>query len=131
MGGQDVSVVPAQPIQQRRRKLLVAEDLNPLSESEVGGDHRRAHLVALREQIEEKLAPGPLERDEAKLVEDQKIDPADAPVQRREGALVAGLGQHPNQVRSPVEGDLVAPAGRLDPCSYRDVSLDGAKRMPS
>ena len=51
----------AEAVEQRGRELLVAEDLHPLAEGEVGGDDRRAPLVALGEQVEEQLAAGPLE----------------------------------------------------------------------
>ena len=43
-------------VEQRRGEFLVAEDLHPLAEGEVGGD--RAPLVAVGEEVEQQLAAG-------------------------------------------------------------------------
>jgi len=45
-GGEDVGVV-AESVEQGGVQFLVAEDLDPIGEREVGGDDRRAPLVAV------------------------------------------------------------------------------------
>ena len=62
-------------VEQRRGEFLVAEDLHPLAEGEVGGDDRRAPLVAVGEEVEDQLTAGALEGHEAELVDDQQRDP--------------------------------------------------------
>ncbi len=69
-----MGVVP-KTVQQGGGQLLVAKNLYPLPEGEVRGDHRRADLVTLGEQVEEQLPSGSLEWDEPQLVEDQEIHP--------------------------------------------------------
>ncbi len=55
-------------VEQGCGQLLAAEDLHPLAEGEVGGDDRGASLVAVAQQVEEQLAAGLIEGDEAQLV---------------------------------------------------------------
>ena len=47
--------VVGQPIEQGRRELLVAKDLDPFAEGQVGRDESRAALIALARQIEEQF----------------------------------------------------------------------------
>ena len=49
---QDVDVV-GEPVEQRAGEAFRAEDLRPLVEGEIGGDHDRAPLVTLAEYLEE------------------------------------------------------------------------------
>jgi hypothetical protein len=49
----------AETVQERRRELLVTEDLDPLAEGQIRREDRRATLVALSEQIEEQFGLGP------------------------------------------------------------------------
>ncbi len=44
-----------EPIQERRRQALLAEDLRPLGKRQVGGDRDAGALVAVREALEEQL----------------------------------------------------------------------------
>ena len=55
-GSQDMAMV-GKAIEQRRGELLVAENLDPLAESQVGGDDSGAPLVALREQVRAARRP--------------------------------------------------------------------------
>ena len=80
-----------EPVEQRRGELLVAEDLHPLAVGEVGGDDRRAPLVAVGEEVEQQLAAGALEGHEAELVDDQQRDPQVTLMEPRERELVARL----------------------------------------
>ena len=70
-------------------QLLIAEDLDPLGEREVGGDDRGAALVAVGDQVEEQFAAGPVGGDEAQLVDDQQGDAQVALVGARDGAVPA------------------------------------------
>ena len=54
---------------------LGAEDLGPLVEGQVGGDQDRPSLVSLAEDLEEELCAGLGERYEAKLVDDEQLEP--------------------------------------------------------
>ena len=116
----------------------VAEDLHPFAEREVGGDDRRAPLVAVGEEVEEQLAAGALEGHEAEFVDDQQRDPQVALVQPRERQLVARLDELAHEVGGAHEGDppayagiprrAVAAAGSLDAERDREVRLAGADR---
>ncbi len=81
----------AETVEQRGGELLVAEDLDPLAEGEVGGDERRAPFVAVGEEVEEQLATGTVEGHEAELVHNQEGDPLVALMQSRQRPFVARL----------------------------------------
>ena len=115
-------------VEQRRGELLVAEDLHPLAEGEVGGDDRRAPLVAVGEQVEEQLSAGALEGHEAELVDDQQRHAQVALVQPGERELVARLDEVADEVGGADEGDAVTAAGGLDAERDREVRLAGADR---
>ena len=51
-GGQHVGVV-TEAIQQGGRELLVAEDLYPLPEGEIGGDESATDLMPLGDEVEQ------------------------------------------------------------------------------
>ena len=125
--GQDLGVVP-EAVEQRRGQLLVAEDLHPLAEGEVGGDDRRAPLVAVGEEVEQQLAAGALEGHEAEFVDDQQRDPQVTLMQPRERELVARLDQLAHEVGRAHEGHAVSPPGGLDAKRDREVRLAGADR---
>ena len=69
-------------VEQSGSQLLVAKNLYPLSEGEIGRYHRGADFVALGDKVEEQLPSGPLERDETQLVQDQHIHPPQTMVQQ-------------------------------------------------
>jgi hypothetical protein len=54
---EDVDVV-RKAIEQRAGQPLGAEDAGPLVEGQVAGDHDRAALVALAEDLEQQLGAG-------------------------------------------------------------------------
>ena len=101
----------AQAIEQRGRQLLVAEDLDPLAEGEVGGDERGALLVAIGEEIEEELAAGAVEGHEAQFVDYEKGDALVALVEASQCALIACLEQAADQVGGADESDTIATPG--------------------
>ena len=123
----DVGMVP-EAVEQRRGEFLVAEDLHPLAEREVGRDDRRAPLVAVGEEVEQQLAAGALEGHEAELVDDQQRDPQVTLMEPRERELVTCLDQLAHEVGGADEGDAVAAAGGLDAERDREVRLAGADR---
>ena len=61
---EDVDVM-GETVEQRPGQALGAEGPGPFVEGEVGGDERGAPLVALRDQLEQKLGAGRLPVDEA------------------------------------------------------------------
>ncbi len=61
----------AEAVEQRCRQLLVAEDLDPLGECELGGDDLGTPLPAVGEQSEKQFAAGPVKGHEDKIVGDQ------------------------------------------------------------
>ena len=65
---------------QRPEIDLVEEHLHPFAEAQIGGDDRRAALMAITEQIEKQLAAGAIEGHKAQLVTNQQVD---APVAHR------------------------------------------------
>lgn len=83
----------AEAVEQRGGQHLVAEDLDPLRESQFGIDDRGAAFVAVGEQVEEQLTAGPLEGHEAEFVGDQQGDAQVALMQVR--ARTPSPGPHP------------------------------------
>ena len=65
---QDVRVV-RQPVEQSGGELLIAEDLDPFAECQIGRDERRTALVAIGQQIEEQFTALSLEWHETQFVE--------------------------------------------------------------
>src|SRR5438045_3972935 len=62
-------------VEQRGRHLGVAEDARPFAECEVGRDDHGGALVQAADQVKEELAAGLGERQIAKLVERDKVEP--------------------------------------------------------
>ena len=118
----------AEAVEQRGGQLLVAEDLDPLGEREVGGDDRGTALVAVGEQVEEQFAAGAVEVHEAQLVDDQQGDAQVALVQPRERALVARLDQFADEVGGADEGDPLPALHGFDPERDREMGLARADR---
>ena len=82
----------SEPIEQRRRQLLVAgEHSHPLGKREIGGDDRRASLVPIGDQIEQQLAADPVKRDEPDLVDNQHVDTEQPLLEAGELAGIARL----------------------------------------
>ena len=127
--GGDHGRVMREAIEQRGRELLVAgEDGDPLGKGEVRRDDRRAALVAIREQIEEQLAAGPVKRDEAELVDDQDIDEQEPALQAPELARVAGFEQQADEIGGPREEHAAFDLRRFEAERDRQVRLAGADR---
>lgn len=86
-----------EPIEKGRRQLLVAaEDLYPLAEGEIGRHDDAPSLVAFGQQVEEQLATGAIERNEAELVElveHEELDALQSFLKTTELACVARFKQ--------------------------------------
>ncbi len=67
---QDVDVV-GEPVQQRSGEAFRSEDLGPLIEGQIGGYKDGALLVALAEDLEDRLGPGAGQGYKAQFVDDQ------------------------------------------------------------
>lgn len=75
------------------RHLVVAEDLAPPRELEVGRDHHRLPLVGLRDHLEQQARPVDVERQEPQLVDDEHAGPAYLGELAVEPVLVARAAQ--------------------------------------
>ena len=63
-----------QSVQQSGRHAFSLEDLAPVAERKVAGDQQTATFVPIGEYLEQKLGPGPTERQITQLVDDQKVE---------------------------------------------------------
>ena len=117
-----------QAIEQSGGQLLVAEDLDPFAESQIGGDDSSASLIALGEQVEEQLATSTLERHEAQLVYNQQRDLLVALLQVSECAFVTCLDEVLHQVSGAGEKHPITPARGFYAqrnCEHRFAGADG------
>lgn len=64
-----------EPIQVGAGEALGDEDLGPLLERELGGDHEALPLVGLADEVEQDRGAGSAHRDVGWLAEDQKVPP--------------------------------------------------------
>ena len=118
----------AETVEQRGGQLLVAGDLDPFGQREVGRDDRGAAFVAVGEQVEEQLAAGALERHEAEFVDDQQGDTQLVLMQAGQREFNARLDQFAHEVGSADEGDPLAALDGFDPERDREVGLAGPDR---
>ena len=87
---QDVNVV-GEPVKQSAGEPLGAEHVGPLVEGQVGGDQDGAPFVALAEDLEEEFRTGGGEGDEAQLVDDEKPELGQIPLQVEQPSLIPGI----------------------------------------
>ena len=77
-----------EPVEQRGDRGSVAEQLSPLVDRPVGGEHRRGPLVTAHDQLEQVLGRGVGQLAHAEVVDDEQV---------RAGELgevvLAGLGE--------------------------------------
>lgn len=73
----DEPAVVDEPVDHRRRHLVVAEHRAPAAELEVRGDDHRLALVGVREHLEEQAGAVGVERQEPELVDHEQPRPAD------------------------------------------------------
>ena len=93
---QDVNVV-GESVQQGSGEALGAEDVGPFVEGQVGGDQDGAPFVALAEDLEEQFRAGGGPGHEAQLVDDQKPEAGQLPLQIEQSAVVPGLHEFVDQ----------------------------------
>ena len=77
-----------QPVQERRRHLLVYKHRRPLSEAEVSSNDDAGALVEFADQVEQQSATDLTDRQVAQFIQDHKIG-VDQPV--GQPALLPGL----------------------------------------
>jgi len=70
----DDLAVMGDAVEQGGGHLLVAEDLGPLPEGEIGGDDDRSLLVELGDQVKEQLAGVLGERQVAQFIEHDEVE---------------------------------------------------------
>ena len=90
--------VMSQPIQQGRRQGRITEGARPLGEWQVRGHDQRCFLVAVREDLEEKLRALRREGNVASLVHDEQLEarePSQIPLQL---SFFAGFDQRVHQM---------------------------------
>ena len=121
---QDVNAV-CEPVQQGARQPLRAKDLRPLVEGQVGRDDDGPLLVALAEDLEEELRSRPGQRDEAKLVDDEQLEPAQLLLEVEQPPLVPGLDQFVYQGGRGGEADRQPPLAGGQSQAERDMGLAG------
>ena len=78
--------------------------------------------------MEEDLAAGAIEGDEAELVDDQQVDALELALQAAQLALVAGLDELAHQIGGAAKQNAVATLGGLQPQGDGEVGLAGADR---
>ena len=88
-----------EPVKQSAGEPLGAEHVGPLVEGQVGGDQDGAPFVALAEDLEEEFRTGGGEGDEAQLVDDEKPEAGQLPLQVEQPAIVSGLHELVDQGR--------------------------------
>ena len=113
-------------VEQYPGQALGAEGLGPFVEREVGGDERGAPLVALRDQLEQKLGAGLAQRHEAQLVDDQQFAGDHLLLEPQEAALVAGFHQLVHERGGRGEARREAPLAGGQPEPQGDMGLAGA-----
>ena len=102
-----------QPVQQGRGHAFALEDLAPLAERQVAREQQAGPLIAIREDLEQQLRPGPAERQVAQLIADQQVQSVELAQEAIELVLLLGLLQAGHQVRRREEPHPPAgPAGR-------------------
>ena len=112
-------------VQQGAGQSLRAEDLGPLIEGQVGGDQDRPPLVSLAEDLEEELRAGLGERDEAKLVDDEQLEPGQSLLEVEQSPLVPGLDQLVDQRGGRGEADRQSPLAGGEPQTEGHMGLAG------
>ena len=124
---EDIDVM-GETVEQCPGQALGAEGLGPFVEREVGGDERGAPLVALRDQLEQKLGAGLAQRHEAQLVDDQQFAGDHLLLEPQEAALVAGFHQLVHERGGRGEARREAPLAGGQPEPQGDMGLAGAGR---
>ena len=90
--------VVGEPVQQRAGEALRTKHFGPFVEGEVGGDQDGAPLVALAEDLEEEFRAGGGQGDKAQLVDDEKPEAGQLPLQVEQPFFVPG--RQPSQWRA-------------------------------
>ena len=80
----------SQAVQQRGRQLLVAEDLHPLRERQIGGHQRGAPFVAIVDHLKEFTSLSTAKRRKAEVIEDEKIRLRKPPEERPVASVQTG-----------------------------------------
>ena len=117
-----------EPIQQRRRQLLIAKHLHPFAQGESTRHDRGALAVSLRQAIQESLAPGTFARHKAECVQDQAIDLHQALLHTPSRPLIPGFHQGAHERRRPGTQDPVATPRRFDAEPHAERRLPRANR---
>ena len=128
---QDVNVV-GEPVKQSAGEPLGAEHVGPLVEGQVGGDQDGAPFVALAEDLEEEFRTGGGEGDEAQLVDDEKPEAGQLPLQVEQPAIVSGLHELVDQGRGGGEAwkDNVFVERLWKSVKYEEVYLRAYESVP-
>jgi hypothetical protein len=70
--------VVREPVEERRGHFGVAEDTRPVAEREVGGHDDGGFLIKTADQVEQQLPTRLGERQVAKLVQNDQVEPGSA-----------------------------------------------------
>jgi hypothetical protein len=121
---QDMNVV-GQPVEQRAGQPLGPEHAGPFFEWQVGGDDRRAALMALAEDLEQQLRSGLRKRHVAQFVNDQQLCGGEVLLQSQQAALVARLLELMDEAGSGGEGNREPPLTGSKPQGQGNMGLPG------
>ena len=89
---QDMRLV-SEPVEQGRGQTFIAEDLCPVSESQIGR-HKHGHpFVERGTELKDQLCAGGRERDEAQLIQDNQTVPKGGGHELGQLMFVLGLDQ--------------------------------------
>ena len=107
-GAHRTLTVVGQAIENGACEAFRAEDLGPFIERQVGGDDDGAALVALRDDLEEKLGPGLAQWHKTQLINDQQVLADQLFLQALQAAFVDGLDEFMDE--SSGSGEAYFPA---------------------
>ena len=113
------------PVNGGRRGHRVLEDLVPLREHQVAGDHDALAFIALSQQGEQDLHLGPVLLDIADIVQQQAVDAVQALQFPRQAQVALGFQQPFHQLGHRREQHRVALAHQLIPQRRHGVGLPG------
>jgi hypothetical protein len=95
----------------------IAQVVMPAISRELTGNDRGPRAIAVVQDLQEVLALGIFEPDEAPIIEDQHIDPGETRQHRRVGSVPMREREFGKQARNaPVDRAMVLPTGLLTPC---------------
>lgn len=114
-------------VQKRRRHAFALEDLAPIAEGQVAGNHQASAFVAVGEDLEQQLRSRPAERQVTQLIHDQQIELVELVQEAVQGVVLLGFFQAIHQSRGGEELGLITRPTRGQAQSNCDMRLASAR----